>query len=208
MNNLHQRDEATLNKCHSLMFLAVLVLFVGCRSAKEEQPMQPASASTPESTASQDAEPSPHPNQVTVVLGPTSPEVARLNPRIVEAYSPETVNLTRNTSVAPGIPETPETKSESAPDGMKWLIVTVELDPTEGELSIAMNNIRMIDGAKRKYRLISSGGSGAHPFTDFREYDKYKMLSPPKLIIRSENVSKQNMLFAVSTRAQELRLEL
>ena len=64
-----------------------------------------------------------------------------------------------------------------------------------------------MDQSNNTYRLVSFGGSDSDTFTDLREYDKYKMVEPPKLIIRSPTVSKEKMLFAVASKAQGLSLE-
>lgn len=195
-----------MNKHHAFLLLAMPLVLAGCSRTEKEQPTK--ASPSPQAQATESPNKAPHPNQMTVSLGRTSSDIARLNPRIFEAYSPESVKLQKNSSLAPGMPETPETKSESAPDGMKWLIVTIELDATQGEVSISIMGIQVIDGSQRKYRVISFGGSEGDTFFDFREYDKYKMVSPPKLMIRSPSVSKQNMLFAISSKAAGLRLEL
>ena len=84
-----------------------------------------------------------------------------------------------------GFPTSPQTQDESPPAGMKWLVVIVELDAMQGEVSVPLNKIRIVDQSNRTFRLISLGGSDADTFTDLREMDKYKMVEPPKLIINS-----------------------
>lgn len=192
-------------KIHNSLFLLVLLLFAACNRVEQQQPRQTSSpvpqvSSTPQNKAS-------HPNQVTVSIGRTSPEIARLNPRFVEGYSPESIKLMRSDSMPQDFPTTPQTQDESPPAGMKWLVVIVELDATQGEVTVPLNKIRIVDQSKKAYRLISFGGSDSDTFTDLREYDKYKMVGPPKLIIRSPTKSKQSMLFAVASKAQGLSLE-
>lgn len=190
---------------HNLLLLLTLVSFAACNRVEKEQSRQtpspmPQASMTPQNTSS-------HPNQVSVSLGKTSSEVARLNPRVTEAYSPASVRLERTASAPPGFPTTPETQDESPQPGMKWLVVVVELDAIQGELSVPLSKIRIVDQSKRTYRLISFGGSDSDTFTDLREMDKYKMVEPPKLIMRSQATSKEKMLFAVASKAEGLSLE-
>jgi hypothetical protein len=190
---------------HSLILLLALVTCVACKREATEQSRQtpspaPRASATPETN-------SPHPNQVSVSLGKTSSEAAPLNPRIAEAYSLATVTLERTAAAPAGFPGAPEPQNESPPPGMKWLVVIVETGTAQGEVSIPLNKIRIVDQTKKAYRLISFGGSDAGTFTDFREYDKYKMIEPPKLIMKSPVATKQNLLFAVASKAEGLSLE-
>jgi hypothetical protein len=189
----------------NLLLLLALLLFAACNRVKKEQPRQASSPVAQESPTPQSK--SSHPNQVIVSIGKTSPEIARLNPRFIEAYSPASVQLLRTDSMPQGFPTSPQTQDESPPAGMKWLVVIVELDATHGEVSVPLNKIRIVDQSNRTFRLISLGGSDADTFTDLREMDKYKMVEPPKLIINSPTASKQGMLFAVASKAQTLSLE-
>ena len=189
----------------SLMLLLALVTFVACKHEQTEQSRQtpspvPQASATPETKA-------PHPNQVSVSLGKTSPEGARLNPRIAEAYSPASVTLQRTAAAPAGFPGAPEPQNESPPPGMKWLIVIVETGSAQGEVSLPMSKIRIVDQSKKAYRLISFGGSDTGTFTDFREYDKYVMVEPPKLIMHDPVATRQNLLFAVASKAEGLSLE-
>lgn len=90
---------------------------------------------------------------------------------------------------------------------MKWLVVSVETDTAQGEVTLLLSKIRIVDQSRKTYRLISYGGSDAGWFTDFREYDNYKMVEPPKLIMQSPVAGKQNLLFAVASKAEGLSLE-
>ena len=189
----------------NLLLLLALLIFATCSRIEREQPRQTPSSTPQESTTSQSNV--PHPNQVTVSIGRTSPQIARLNPRFVEGYSPASIKLERTDSMPRGFPTTPQTQDESPQAGMKWLVVIVELDATKGEVSVPLSKIRIVDQSNNTYRLVSFGGSDSDTFTDLREYDKYKMVEPPKLIIRSPTVSKEKMLFAVASKAQGLSLE-
>ena len=189
----------------NLLLLLALVLLAACNRVEKEQSRQalsptPQASTTPETRSS-------HPNQVVVSMGKTSSAVAPLNPRVTEAYSPASVKLERTASAPPGFPTAPEAQDESAQPGMKWLVVIVATDATQGEVSIPLSKIRIVDRSKRAYRLISFGGSDVGTFTDFREYDKYKMVEPPKLIMHSPAAGKQNLLFAVASKAEGLSLE-
>lgn len=195
----------------TLYFLILLLLFAffaACRQQTTEQK----TAATPSPVASASTTPanitSPHPNQVSVSLGKTSTESAKLNPRIAEAYAPEKVTLERTATGPPaGFSGAPEPQTEAAPDGMKWVIVLVDLDAPKGEFSLPLNKIRMIDQANKSYRLVSFGGTEGDQFTDLREYDKYQMVEPPKMIMRSDKPTRQNFLFAVPAKAEGLKFE-
>lgn len=189
----------------NLLLLLALLLFTACNRVKKEQPRQESSPVAQDSPTPQSK--SSHPNQVIVSIGRTSPEIARLKPRFVEAYSLASVKLLRTDSMPQGFPTTPQTQDELPPAGMKWLVVIVELDATQGEVSVPLNKIRIVDQSNRTYRLISLGGSDSDTFTDLREMDKYKMVEPPKLILKSPIASKQGMLFEVASKAQGLSLE-
>jgi hypothetical protein len=190
----------------SLVLLFALVPFVACKHEATEQSRQ-APSPAPQASVTPETK-SPHANQVSVSLGKTSSEAAPLNPRIAEAYSLATVRLARTAAGPPvGFPGAPEPQDESPPPGMKWLVVIVETGTAQGEVTIPLNKIRLIDQSKKTYRLVSFGGSDAGTFTDFREYDKYKMVEPPKLIMKSPIAGKQNLLFAVAAKAEGLSLE-
>ena len=195
-----------MKAAYIILLLLVLAFFPACKQTAR-QPAQPAAASPTPATSKTETPKSPHANQVPVLLGKTSPEAAKLNPRIAEAYSPEKVQLQRAAAAPAGFPDAREAQNESAPPGMKWLIVIVETGAAEGEVSLALSKIRIVDQAKRPYRLVSFGGSDAGLFTDFREYDKYKMVEPPKLIMKSPVAGKQDFLFAVAAKAEGLSLE-
>jgi hypothetical protein len=190
---------------HSLILLLALVPFAACRREATEQSRQTPSPA-PQASAMPGTK-SPHANQVSVSLGKTSPEAGRLNPRITEAYSPEKVTLERTAAAPAGFPGAEPPREESPQPGMKWLIVIVELDAIEGEFSLSLNKIHIVDQVKKAYRLVSFGGSEAGTFTDLREYDKYKMVEPPKMIMRSAAASKQSFLFAVASKAEGLSFE-
>jgi hypothetical protein len=140
-------------------------------------------------------------------LAKISAETARLNPRIFEAYSPETVKLDRTAFAPTASPNSTEAREESPPAGMKWLVVTVDHDAAQGEVSIPMKQIRITDRSNRAYRLISFGGPESKTFDDLREYDKYKMVAPPKLVMQSPVAGKQSLLFAVASKSDGLSLE-
>jgi hypothetical protein len=205
---MRSRDVAEgrfMRTLFNLLLLLALLLVAACNRVKKEQPPQAPSPVAQDSPTPQSK--SSHPNQVSVSIGKTSPEIARLKPRFIEAYSPASVKLERTDSMPQGFPTTPQTPDESPQAGMKWLVVIVELDATQGEVSVPINKIRIADQSNRTYRLISFGGSDSDTFTDLREMDKYKMVEPPKLMIRSPTASKQTMLFAVASKAQGLSLE-
>lgn len=191
-----------------LILLLVFAFFAACKQQTTEQkatatPSPPAQASTTPANTN-----SPHPNQVPVSLGKTSTESAKLNPRIAEAYAPEKVTLERTGMGPPaGFSGAPEPQTEAAPGGMKWVIVLVDLDAPKGEFSLPLNKIRMIDQANKSYRLVSFGGSEGDKFTDLREYDKYQMVEPPKMIMRSDKPTRQNFLFAIPANAEGLKFE-
>lgn len=151
---------------------------------------------------------SPHPNQVSVTLGMTSANAARLNPRVAEAYSPASVTLEGTAIESPtSFPRAPEPKSKVPPPGMKWVIVTLDMDAIQGEFSIPLSKIRIVDKSKRAYRLVSFGGTQVDSFMDVREYDKYKMVEPPMMTMRLPTATKQNFLFAVAVKAEGLTFE-
>lgn len=184
---------------------SALVAFAGCNrqptgQVRDNSSPTPQSSTTPETKV-------PHPSQVAVTLGQTSAEAAPLNPHIAEAYSPDRVTLERTAAAPSGFPGAPEPKEEAPPAGMKWVIVIVDLDAIQGEFSIALNKIRLVDKSQRPYRLVSFGGTQNDTFTDLREYDKYKMVEPPKMIMKSRTASKQSFLFAVGAKAEGLSLE-
>jgi hypothetical protein len=188
----------------TFLFFA-LISFAACKQST--QSTRPSSPPTPEpSTATETS--SPHPNQVTVALGKTSADAARLNPRIAEAYSPATVRLEQTAGGPPaGFAGAAEPKEESPAPGMKWVIVIIDLNAPQGEFSLPLNQIRMLDQGNKVYRLVSFGGTTGDGFADLREYDKYKMVSPPKMIMRSDKSTKQNFLFAVAANAEGLKFE-
>lgn len=188
-----------------LFVLCALVPFVGCKREATEQSRQ--TPSPPPSASAAPQKDMPHPNQLTVTMGKTSPESAKLNPRVAEAYSPDKVTLERTAAAPSGFPGAPEPKEEVPPAGTKWVIVIVDLDAIQGEFSIALNKIRLLDKTQRPYRLVSFGGTQNDTFTDLREYDKYKMVEPPKMIMKSRAASKQTFLFAVAAKAEGLILE-
>lgn len=141
-------------------------------------------------------------------MGKVSATAAALNPRVVEAYSVETVTLEGMGAGPPtGFPGAPESKAEAAPEGLKWVIVLVDVEAPKGEFSIPLNKIRLTDQSKESYRLVSFGGTPADSFADLREYDKYKMVEPPKMVMRSDKPSKQKFLFAVRENAAGLALD-
>ena len=190
----------------SVILLFALIAFAACKRETTEQPRQASSSPTAQASVSPETR-SLHPNQVPVSLGKTSPEAAPLNPRIAEAYSPASVMLVRTAGTAPsGFPGAPEPQKESPPPGMKWLVVIVETGAAQGDVSIPLNKIRLVDQAKKSYRLVSFG-AGAGTYTDFREYDRYKMVEPPKLIMKSPIAGKQDFLFAVAAKSEGLTLE-
>ncbi len=189
-----------------LLLLCVLLTLVACKREATEQSRQTPSPSPRTSVTTETK--TAHPNQVPVSLGKTSPEAAPLNPHIAEAYLPESVMLVRTATTAPaGFPGAPEPQKESPPPGMKWLIVIVETGAAQGDVSIPLNKIRLIDQAKKPYRLVSFGAGETGTYTDFREYDKFKMVEPPKLIMKSPIAGRQDFLFAVAAKAEGLTLE-
>lgn len=190
-----------------LILLLVFAFFAACKQQtiepKPTSTPSPAQASTTPATTN-----APHPNQVSVSLGKTSTESAKLNPRIAEAYAPEKVTLERTAMGPPaGFPGAAEPQTEAPPAGMKWVIVLVDLDAPKGEFSLPLNKIRMIDQSNKPYRLVSFGGTEGDKFTDLREYDKYQMVEPPRMIMRSDKPTKQNFLFAVPAKAEGLKFE-
>jgi hypothetical protein len=190
----------------SLILSAALLAATACKQSSTEQARhEPTPA--PRTTVSPQSADSPHPNQVAVSLGKTSTEAAPLNPRIAEAYSPASVTLERTAAAPSGFPGAPAPQNESPPPGMKWVIVIVETGAAQGEVSIPLSKIRIVDQTGKAYRLVSFGGSAAGTFMDLREYDKYKMVEPPKLIMKSPIAGKQNFLFAVAVKAGGLQLE-
>ncbi len=186
--------------------LLVSLLLTACSQSPQQQSNQspPSKPQEPEQ-AQNNVSPS---EKVIVSIGKTSPDVARLKPRFVEAFSPPRIKLQKDISSPLSSQSASQTQDELPPEGMKWLIVTIELDPAQGEVSIPINRIHLVDDSKRKYKLISFGGSDSSSFMDFREYEKYKMTEPPKLIIRSSVSSKQTMLFVIASNAAGLRLEM
>jgi hypothetical protein len=187
--------------------LFTLIILGACKqqttqSGRPSSPPTPTASSTPEGSSA------PHPNQVAVTLGKTSAESAKLNPRIAEAYSPATVKLEAMSGGPPsGYAGAPEAKDEAPAAGTKWVVVIVNLDAPQGEFSLPLNQIRIFDQANKAYRLISFGGTGDDTFADLREYDKYKMVSPAKMIMKSDKPTKQSFLFAVAANAEALRFE-
>lgn len=202
----NQLEDWSLNESHQVrIFLLLLVAFPGCK----KQTSSPArtAASPPAKESATPGVKQAHPNQVSVTMGQTSPAAAKLNPRIAEAYSPEKVLLIKTTQASSFYLDVPENKPEAPPSGMKWVIVTVAMDSVESEVSIALSNIRLVDRLHKSYRLISPGGSETETFTDLREMNKYKMIEPPKLIMKSPTASTQSFLFAVAAKAEGLALE-
>lgn len=189
----------------------ILILGLAALTACKQQtnePARPSSTPTTQASATPATASSPHPNQVTVSLGKTSAEAAKLNPRIAEAYSPGKVTLERNAMGPPsGFPGAAEPKEEAPAAGMRWVIVLVDLDAPKGEFSLPLNKIRILDQAGKAYRLVSFGGSEADRFMDLREYDRYKMVEPPKMMMKSDKPTKQNFLFAVPVKAEGLQFE-
>ncbi|MDQ5846003.1 MAG: hypothetical protein M3539_11995 [Acidobacteriota bacterium] len=191
---------------HCLVLVLGVTFFAACKQTAM-QPAQQLSSPAPLATAAPETK-STHPNQVAVSMGKISSEAAPLNPRIAEAYSPEKVTLLKTVAAPSFYMDTPPApKVESAPPGMKWLIVIVETGAAQGEVSIPLNKIRLVDPTKKAYRLVSFGAGDAGTYTDFREYDKYKMVEPPKLIMKSPIAGKQDFLFAVAEKAEGLSLE-
>lgn len=190
----------------TILFLA-LVALTACKQPTTE-PARPSPTPTTQTSTTPATTASPHPNQVTVSLGKISAEAGKLNPRIAEAYSPGKVTLERNAMGPPaGFPGAAEPADEAPAAGMKWVIVLVDLDATQGEFSMALNKIRLVDQSGKPYRLVSFGGSEAGKFADLREYDRYKMVEPPKMMMRSDKPTKQNFLFAVPAKAEGLQFE-
>ncbi len=189
-----------------MTLLSTIFVFVtSCGRAVSEQPRPNASPAVPAPTTVQRE--ASHSNQVTVTLAKISPETARLNPRIAEAYSPDTVKRERTASAPNGFPGSTGAREESPQPGMSWLVVIVDHDAVQGEVSIPISQIRIIDRANRSYRLISFGAIESDTFEDLREYDKYKMVAPPKLVMQSPAVGKQSLLFAVAKKSAGLVLE-
>lgn len=88
---------------------------------------------------------------------------------------------------------------------MKWLIVIVQIDAAQREVTIPIGKIRIVDQSKKPYRLVSFGSTAT--FTDFREYDKLRMVEPPRLIMKSPAAGKEYLLFALASKAEGLSLE-
>lgn len=189
----------------SLMLLLALALLAACNRVATEQSRQ-VSSPTPRATSTP-AAPPVHPNQVAVSLGKTSPEAMPLNPRIIEAYSLATVKLDRSAAAPVGVTTTSEPRDESPQSGMKWLVVIVQVDAAQGEVAIPIGKIRIVDQSRKIYRLVSFGSTDSGPFMDFREYDKLKIVEPPKLIMKSPAAGRQYLLFAVGSKAEGLSLE-
>ena len=189
----------------SLMVLFALLLLAACNRVANE-PSPKASSPAPLATTATTAQPA-HPNQIAVSLGKTSSETAPLKPRVIEAYSVTTVKLDRSGAAPVGVASTAEPKDESAPSGMKWLVVIVQVDAVQGEVTIPISKIRILDQTKKIYRLVSFGSSDTNAFMDFREYDKLKMVEPPKMIMKSPAAGMEYLLFAVGVKAEGLSLE-
>lgn len=189
----------------SLLLLLALALLAACNHVATEQ-SRPASSPMTQAASTPLAQPA-HPNQVAVSLGKTSPEAAPLRPHIIEAYSPAAVKLDRSAAAPVGVTSTSEPQNESPQSGLKWLVVIVQVEAAQGEVAIPISKIRVVDQSKKPYRLVSYGGTDTDTFMDFREYDKLKMVEPPRLIMKSPAAGKQYLLFAVGSKADGLSLE-
>ena len=179
--------------------LAVLFLVACNRPAP-----QPASqTSTPASPPAKQVQSKAPPADVSISIEKKA--VGGLEARFIEASAPPTVKLSKVTPPGSFAASEPE-RDEPAPTGMKWLAITVEFEPTQGEVATPMSRIRLLDESKRKYRLVSIGGSATTAFIDFRDYDNYRMVQPPKLVVNSPARSRDTLLFAVPSDAKRLSL--
>jgi len=185
--------------------------------SREGQPSQKTPSSSPQSKAigdqksdQQDKEggPSTPSEQIAVSIRTTGAKIARTNPRLIKASSPAIVKFRIYSGLLLEYP-TSEVTDEFPPEGMKWVIVTIELDPIQEEITLPTTQICLVDDLKRKYQLISSspGGPDSEPFKDYRKRVK-QQVGPTKIGFTHTTVTKRNLLFAVSVNAKGLILEL
>ncbi len=191
------------------ILVSLLLLLIACCNQSKQETKGPASAPAPQQ-AKEIQKPAPPPEEFQVTIQRKAAKFEIFHVRVVRASSPFRVKL--SSPMSPGSLGSAATgHEEAAPNGMKWMIVIVELETTQGELSIPMNRIRLMDETKTKCRLISIGKDEVTPFTDFREYDKYRQVEPPELVIGAAGKTTKTtvaLLFAVSSGAKSFVLEL